>query len=457
MNDAPALKKADVGIAVAGATDAARGAADIVLTEEGLSAIATAIIGARKIFQRMTTYARYTIAMTFRITFTFGLLTCIFNWCVPSATGSRAAVITTVHLLRFFPTILIVLLAVFNDGAMIALAKDRVTPSQMPSMWRIRNIFIMGVGYGIYLTGTTILLYCLAALTQFFTNFTLPSINTSNTVVTDFCTNQYVESCVAALCSETLQFLTPPTLVHTPKHLFLHTTSRVLPFTGYSPDTLASVVYPTYQWPGAVPTALQQCQTEVAYLRNSMLRSMIYLQVSVSGQALIFVVRDLRYSFCSRAGVYTYLAFFLVRESVCGRTHRRGAEVVSVGVQCATAHQLSSLVRCTTLERSTQCAETHTNAVDLHRLREQPPSLRCLASMATPTPAIPSPPACFACKTQPPCPKTPSFPPLRCLRMVPRASMRHRALVPLATCSCLGSGPFSSILVSTHSSGSWPT
>ncbi len=80
VNDAPALKKADVGIAVAGATDAARGAADIVLTEAGLSAIATAIIGARKIFQRMTTYARYTIAMTFRITFTFGLLTCIFNW-----------------------------------------------------------------------------------------------------------------------------------------------------------------------------------------------------------------------------------------------------------------------------------------------------------------------------------------------------------------------------------------
>lgn len=74
VNDAPALKKADVGIAVAGATDAARGAADIVLTEAGLSAIVTAVIGARKIFQRMTTYAKYTVAMTFRICFTFGLL-----------------------------------------------------------------------------------------------------------------------------------------------------------------------------------------------------------------------------------------------------------------------------------------------------------------------------------------------------------------------------------------------
>ena len=64
----------------AGATDAARGAADIVLTRPGLSVIVSAIIGARKIFQRMTTYSKYTVAMTFRICFTFGLLTVIYNW-----------------------------------------------------------------------------------------------------------------------------------------------------------------------------------------------------------------------------------------------------------------------------------------------------------------------------------------------------------------------------------------
>ena len=80
VNDAPALKKADVGIAVAGATDAARGAADIVLPEPGLYTIVAAVLGARKIFQRMTTYSRYTVAMTFRICFTFGLITVIYNW-----------------------------------------------------------------------------------------------------------------------------------------------------------------------------------------------------------------------------------------------------------------------------------------------------------------------------------------------------------------------------------------
>lgn len=58
-----------------------------------------------QIFQRMTTYSKYTVAVTFRICFTFGLITVIYDW--------------------YFPTILIVVMAVFNDGAMIALAKVR--------------------------------------------------------------------------------------------------------------------------------------------------------------------------------------------------------------------------------------------------------------------------------------------------------------------------------------------
>lgn len=56
VNDAPALKKADIGIAVSDSTDAARGAADLVLTEPGLSVIISAVLTSRAIFQRMKNY-----------------------------------------------------------------------------------------------------------------------------------------------------------------------------------------------------------------------------------------------------------------------------------------------------------------------------------------------------------------------------------------------------------------
>ena len=55
-----------------------------MLTKPGLSSIGSAIIGARMIFQRMTTFTRYTVGMTFRVCFTFGLLTVIYDWCAPA-------------------------------------------------------------------------------------------------------------------------------------------------------------------------------------------------------------------------------------------------------------------------------------------------------------------------------------------------------------------------------------
>ncbi len=67
VNDAPALKKADVGVAVAGASDAAKSAADVVLTNPGLSVIIDALKESRKIFQRMENYAIYRIAETTRV------------------------------------------------------------------------------------------------------------------------------------------------------------------------------------------------------------------------------------------------------------------------------------------------------------------------------------------------------------------------------------------------------
>ena len=257
VNDAPALKKADVGIAVHGATDAARGAADIVLTEPGLSVIVAAVIGARKIFQRMTTYAKYAVAMTFRICFSFGLLSVIFNW--------------------YFPTILIVLLAVFNDGAMIALSKDRVRPSDTPNTWNLRNIFIVGVVYGLYLSLSTLVLYAVVARTPFTT---------------------------ASLGGYSLQ--------DTPAVLAAHC-ARLLQSKGLSPGAPIASLYP--EAAGRLPlggTLLDQCMTEQSYVRQSQQRTLVYAQVSISGQALVFVTRSQfnEWSVRARAGTLTYVAFF---------------------------------------------------------------------------------------------------------------------------------------------------
>ncbi len=100
VNDAPALKKADCGIAVSGATDAARAAASIVLMTSGLSVIIDAIKESRKIFQRMNSYAIYRIAETLRVLLFMTLAILIFN---------------------FYPltAVMIVMLALLNDGAIL--------------------------------------------------------------------------------------------------------------------------------------------------------------------------------------------------------------------------------------------------------------------------------------------------------------------------------------------------
>jgi H+-transporting ATPase len=118
VNDAPALKKADAGIAVAGATDAARAAADIVLLTPGLSVIIDAIKEARKIFQRMNSYAIYRIAETIRVLLFMTLSILIFN---------------------FYPVtaVMIVLLALLNDGPILAIAYDRVRYSKEPEAWNM--------------------------------------------------------------------------------------------------------------------------------------------------------------------------------------------------------------------------------------------------------------------------------------------------------------------------------
>ncbi len=131
-NDAPALKKADVGIAVSGATDAARAAAAIVLTAPGLSVIIDAIAESRKIFQRMTNYATYRIAETVRVLLFMSLSILVFD---------------------FYPVtaVMIVLLALLNDGAILSIAYDHVRPSSEPRRWDFRQV--LGVGTTLGLTG----------------------------------------------------------------------------------------------------------------------------------------------------------------------------------------------------------------------------------------------------------------------------------------------------------------
>jgi H+-transporting ATPase len=143
VNDAPALKQADAGIAVAGATDAARAAADVVLLAPGLSVIVNAIRTAREIFAHMTSYATYRIAETIRILLLVTLAIVAFN---------------------FFPVTpaMIVFLAVLNDAAILSIAYDHVRGSGKPVAWDMRTTLVIATVLGIIGVAATFLLFALA-------------------------------------------------------------------------------------------------------------------------------------------------------------------------------------------------------------------------------------------------------------------------------------------------------
>ena len=130
VNDAPALKKADAGIAVSGATDAARSAADIVLLSPGLRVIIDAVREARRIFRRMHSYAIYRIAETIRVLLFMTLSILVFN---------------------FYPVtaVMIVLLALLNDGAILSIAYDRVRYSRRPETWDLPTVLGMATVLGV--------------------------------------------------------------------------------------------------------------------------------------------------------------------------------------------------------------------------------------------------------------------------------------------------------------------
>ncbi len=130
VNDAPALKQADAGIAVSQATDAARAAADVVLLEPGLSVIVNAIRLAREMFGRMTSYTIYRIAETIRVLLLVTIAGVAFNF-------------------RPVTAIMIVILALLNDGALLSIAYDRAHGSPRPVKWNMRSVITVASSLGV--------------------------------------------------------------------------------------------------------------------------------------------------------------------------------------------------------------------------------------------------------------------------------------------------------------------
>lgn len=135
VNDAPALKRADVGVAVHGATDAARAAADMVLTEPGLSVIVDAMLIARGVFQRMQSFLTYRVSATLQlVTFFF-----IGLFALPPNKYGVSGDAEFFHL----PVLMFMLITLLNDGTLMAIGYDNVVPHLRPMKWNLPALFFV--------------------------------------------------------------------------------------------------------------------------------------------------------------------------------------------------------------------------------------------------------------------------------------------------------------------------
>ena len=180
VNDAPALKRADIGIAVHGATDAAKAAASIVLTEPGLSVIIDAIYESRRIFQRMRSYFIYRMTCTIQIlAFFFFMIICanlddsyFYNGIYPTTAAPASCVLPAcdptaaypgysnmAHAQTFsLPVLALVFLTIIDDGACIAVSSDTIKASQKPQLWAMYEMWIVSTTMGLLLALSTLLL-----------------------------------------------------------------------------------------------------------------------------------------------------------------------------------------------------------------------------------------------------------------------------------------------------------
>jgi len=160
VNDAPALKRADVGIAVSGATDAARAAADIVLTKEGLSTIVDGIEIARCIFSRMKSFITYRIAATLQLLLFFFIAVLVWD---PANFSANAPYPYEWPDFFSLPVIFLITITVINDVTLISVGYDYAVPSRFPERWVLPALFCVASMIMFVACGSSLLLlyWCL--------------------------------------------------------------------------------------------------------------------------------------------------------------------------------------------------------------------------------------------------------------------------------------------------------
>ena len=149
VNDAPALSRADVGIAVSGSTDAARAAADIVLTQPGLSTIIEGILIARCIFVRIRNFITYRIAATLQLLVFFFIAVFAFkpSSYEPQNIGEIPQYPDVMYRWPHYfhmPVLMLMLITLLNDGTLIAIGYDTVKASKIPEEWNLELLFVVG-------------------------------------------------------------------------------------------------------------------------------------------------------------------------------------------------------------------------------------------------------------------------------------------------------------------------